>query len=652
MKPFLAVLLAFAAAPLFADADLVVETLQPAVFRAGDDFHLSFPIRNDGPDSPSAAIATLEFSPELRVVDTNLRGCGGADPLRCQTGDLVARIHTSVEVTFRAPRRDATYAVTLTLSATIPDPNPANNRATATVKVSTDPDLFVAFPFGSLPVDPGATFDFPFYVYNTTPLAPARNVALRIEVENATIEHVTATNWDCDHSETSAQCVTPQVQPTLVTLTLRASGERDGRRVLVNARVSGEGGDVDPASNEASGLIPITRWIAVTTTADAGAGTLRAAIDDANRSCRAVPCRIAFELPPPVPGEGWFTIQPISALPLLDAERVIVDGTTQTAFTGDTNPDGPEVFLDGRHLAAGDGLELRAVCSVEVRGLAVGNFNGYGLRVGRRNTNGCPSQGPFLITSNYLGTDPTGRRAAPNLRGLLLDRGVIVVTVRGNVISGNHRAGVWDAGYYDTIATNRIGVAADGTTPLPNGASGVFAAPGSRDLHVLRNTISFNAEMGVAVSANASAAIFANSMRANGGLGIDNGLDGVTPRDAGFLNPPTLFAAHYDAATNTTTITGRIDDKRPQGFTDFTIGLYANDAPDGDGEEFIASVETAIGESTFTATAKGDLRGRWINAAVTRANWIVFSNAMDPRAEWFEPSDKVTSELSAAVFVE
>ena len=80
---------------------------------------------------------------------------------------------------------------------------------------------------------------------------------------------------------------------------------------------------------------------------DSGPGSLRQAIDDANQN--PGPDSIVFNIPTSSPGfDGKaFTIQPLSALsPLTDANTTI-DGATQTAFTGDTNPSGPEVVLDG-----------------------------------------------------------------------------------------------------------------------------------------------------------------------------------------------------------------------------------------------------------------------------------------------------------------
>jgi Domain of unknown function DUF11/Right handed beta helix region len=659
MRPLLALLLALAALPLDAASDLRVIPQKPARYSAGVEVMLLFSIANDGPDAPSAAIVSIAVPPGLTLTDTNLRGCGGSDPVRCQTGDLPLRQLTNVYLRFAAPPTDASYDVSVSVSATIPDPNPANNSATATFSVSTSPDLYLGLQANSPPVDPGATFPFAFYAWTVAkPVLPAANARIRIDVENATIENVVDERnegWTCTWTGTTATCHAPQFVQASFILTLRATSDRSGLPIQVRGVIESDAEDFNAEDNENDETIRMYRWIAVTNTNDEGPGSFRDAIHEANGNCGPGPCRMVFEIAGPVPAEGWFTIRPQSPLPVLGTWRVIIDGATQTALSGDTNPHGPEIFLDGSESQGGDGISLESDCDTVVRGLAVGNFGaGVGIRVMPQRARVHCGIGGFrdrrVIERNHIGVDPTGMRAAPNLRGLHMGQSWFTLT--HNVISGNHRVGVWDAQTANTYRENFIGVAADGTTPLPNGASGVFTGPGSSNIAVLHNVISYNGEMGVAIRHGSYGAVHGNSMRHNGGLGIDIGLDGVSPRGSGNApNPPALHSARYDAGTDTTIITGEIDGIRPQFFVDYTIGIYANDTPDGDGEEFIASVEPAVRANTFTATVKGDLRGKWINAAQVIAHWIVWNDA-EPRSEWFEPSNRLTSELCAAIPVE
>jgi hypothetical protein len=192
---------------------------------------------------------------------------------------------------------------------------------------------------------------------------------------------------------------------------------------------------------------------------------MRTAIATANAGCSA-PCKIAFQILAPVPPSGWFTITPSTPLPPITADRVFVDGATQTAFPGDTNAAGPEVALDGRLTNAGHGLELDSNCDAVVEGLSVGNFADHGIAVFGGPCSTRDTADARRIAHNDLGVDPTGFTAAPNLRGALANK---VISILDNVISGNRYSGVWAWSGDATIDKNRIGTAADGKTPLPNG---------------------------------------------------------------------------------------------------------------------------------------------------------------------------------------
>ena len=103
----------------------------------------------------------------------------------------------------------------------------------------------------------------------------------------------------------------------------------------------------------------------VTSTADSGPGTLRAAILSANADPDAD--RITFNLPDPAQA-----ITPTSALPDI-THPVGIDGATQPGFTGT-----PLVRIDGR--TAGPGVVgLRLIRRVTLREVAVINFSGDGV---------------------------------------------------------------------------------------------------------------------------------------------------------------------------------------------------------------------------------------------------------------------------------
>lgn len=358
----------------------------------------------------------------------------------------------------------------------------------------------------------------------------------------------------------------------------------------------------------------------VTSTADSGPGSLRQAILDINSTgeCRnrfpdwTPPCRAAFHITEPVPADGWYTIRPITPLPALTAAwDTSIDGTTQTA----TNPRGPSIALDGSLLAFGHGLTGFSTY-FEVHGLAIGGFP----------WNGVDGNSQFFAVSDcYIGVDPTGQRAHPNgSRGIASS--VMRGSIRNNVISGNTRSGIWFNG--DTLGTgpfirnNRIGVAAHDDTPIGNGASGIFignffgyyAYPA-----IEGNVIANNAHFGVALTANAPMLILGNSIRDNGGAGIDIGLDGPTESvrgvpgvEGGVVPPPVITSARY--ANGVTTITGysTAGNNRRQ------VLLYANSKlePGGyaEGEQYLGITPVMLRDETaFTFVYQGDLRGKYIN---------------------------------------
>ena len=93
------------------------------------------------------------------------------------------------------------------------------------------------------------------------------------------------------------------------------------------------------------------------------------------------------------------------------------------------------------------------------------------------------------IAGNYIGTDITGTTALPNLRAIQLGQwdggtscsNVLIGTdgdgendeIEGNVLSGNTNGIAIAAGSENTIAGNKIGVAADGLSDLGNSGDGI-----------------------------------------------------------------------------------------------------------------------------------------------------------------------------------
>ena len=510
-------------------------------------------------------------------------------------------------------------------------------------------------------VDANASMKFQTSLSNHGTQAADVRIVYSIDGE-ATIERIEAhAGWTCAIAGKTAECTVLYTVggEDRLQVTVRAGGTNGGASKLTMTATSAQPADGPKVSHA---TLQSFQVLAVETTADSGPGSLRAAIETTNSLTK--PVKIEFRLPAPVPAEGWFTIIPESPLPPILNERVFVDGKSQTRLTGDTNTRGPEIAIDGRR--AHRGLEIHSACLAHVEGLALGNFDeNQGLWF----TKSHPCTAAFntsdvrLVADNYIGTDPTGTVAWPNLRGIRGDFGS--GTIRNNVISGNTYSGMWiwltqDRYASYTIEENRIGTAADGVTPLPNGAAGILFGP-RVSADVRKNVIAHHPGMGIAlVPGETYVGIRENSMRDNGGLGIDWSIDGVSPMledDSQAPNAPVLLSGFYDAATNRTYFNVISKARRPGADgIDLGLGFYSNRGPDGDGEQWLASAAVNANDgSAYQTSIPGDHRGKWINATLTRVP-IFFARPPQADAgvstELAAFGDDTTSEFSNAILVE
>jgi parallel beta-helix repeat protein len=363
---------------------------------------------------------------------------------------------------------------------------------------------------------------------------------------------------------------------------------------------------------------------AVVNTQDSGPGSLRQAIADANANL-ATADTIVFNIATSDPGfdGSTFTIQPLSELPVLRATTI--DGTTQTAFTGDTNPLGPEVVLDGSLLSAGSGLRL-ADDNV-VRGLVIHGFiNGLGVG-GVYSWDSNPSNN--RIEGNYLGTDATGTIAVPNSVGADFHgfgspfSQATGNVIQDNLISGNQYDGIslCDADRTE-IANNRIGTDRTGSAALGNGREGIgLYCAGSPRNRIAGNTIAWNGSngildapdfrFGVSFTPNGHQGnqMTGNSIHSNGGLGIDvlpppfpSGEPPFTPtaNDAcdgdtgGNLRQNFPEITRAERAGSATIVEGFLNSAPNQ---TFSVELFASAAADpsgaGEGETFLTALSVA-----------------------------------------------------------
>ena len=357
----------------------------------------------------------------------------------------------------------------------------------------------------------------------------------------------------------------------------------------------------------------------VTNVEDSGPGSLRQAIEEMNAACIAQyePCGPEFRIEGPVPAEGWFTIRPLSPLPPVTALWTSFDGSSQTRHTGDTNPNGPEVMLDGSAAGSGHGLWFRGT-QAAVNELAIGNFPGNGIEtaVGLARVERC------LLTAN-------------GLRGLQMEGGYL--TVVDNILSRNVRSGGWFVtNQHVTIARNRF---------IGNGASGFYSNTprGYYNLvTVEENVITDNAHAGISLGRNSIGSYANNTFLRNLGRAIDIGIDGPTldavmglPGQGGQVGAPAVLSARYE--NGETVVELRMAPRLGHVYLGEEVDVYASPIPK-DGGEVVARVFPRDGSPFLTVRVPRDLRGQFVSAATFAIYIFNWDDAAPGTSEVGEPA--------------
>ena len=421
----------------------------------------------------------------------------------------------------------------------------------------------------------------------------------------------------------------------------------------------------------------------VTNTNDAGAGSLRQAITDANASVTStgVPATVKFSI-----GSGVKTIAPLSVLSV--GRDVTIDGSTQPGYAGT-----PVIELDDSLVP----VTATSAClqsSGTIRALVVNRCRGRGIemRTGR-------------VTSCFIGTDVTGHSALANNTGVFIGSAGIpdvsqlggATAAQGNLISGNEQD-VTVAAAGAEVSHNLIGTDAAGgvppTIPYKDNAAISVEYTSNVSIHdnviAHRNTaiaclysdgtqinwnyIGINASgtyLGIltgirvyqsnftAIGTNGPNVIayaygsgisvegssIRNTIRHNSiyhsGIGIDlqklGDINGVTPNDVGDGDSGPNLLQNYPVLTNVTslggqtTITGTINSTANQAISlDFYSGQCTVGASEGETPIGSTSVQTdGSGNASFTVTLP----------ATVAPGSVVTATATDPYGN--------TSEFSA-----
>jgi len=218
----------------------------------------------------------------------------------------------------------------------------------------------------------------------------------------------------------------------------------------------------------------------VSNTNDAGPGSLRQAILDANAvTDQSI---IFFQ----IPGAGPFTIQPTTPLPALTSPTYIF-GTTQPGYTTT-----PVIELSGALAGANaDGLVLAGGSSF-VTGLVINRWSGRGVYI--------HGPGSNILTLNFIGTDISGTidRGNAGIAGVHIEDSPNNAVGGGslgtaNLISGNDGNGLRIDGALSAaniVYYNQIGVTPTGTA-LGNALAGIYIRAAS-NTQIFGNEIRFN----------------------------------------------------------------------------------------------------------------------------------------------------------------
>lgn len=234
-----------------------------------------------------------------------------------------------------------------------------------------------------------------------------------------------------------------------------------------------------------------------------------------------------------------------------------------------------------------------------------------------------PKPKPNRILGNWIGTNSAGTAAVPN--GLGMHISGIADLVRGNVVSGNSGAGMLLDGIGAVIDGNLVGVAADTTTLVGNGADGIdVSSPGPMTIGAAKgpgNVIAGNTGAGISI-VGFRIDVVGNAIFGNGGLGIDLDGDGATANDPGdgddganhlqnypVLGPPTL-------AKGKLIMPGTLDS--PAG--SYVVRIYANppgDIPQGRTLLATAKIKLRSPGNAFSVTIPNRPAGTTITATAT-----------------------------------
>jgi len=261
--------------------------------------------------------------------------------------------------------------------------------------------------------------------------------------------------------------------------------------------------------------------VSVTTTEDSGPGSLREAIAQANTNTG--PDSIIFQIstsdPHYNPETGVWTITPLTALPVISDSFTVIDGLSQKEFTGDTNPFGLEIELDGSEAEGfpAHGLFILSPKNL-VQGLVINRFQHSGILLTS------PSAVENKIVNNIIGASARIDAILPNGQyGVYIAEGARnqIGSLDGIILNKSNeknRKSICEIGKHnskqnDLLGQNIIACNLDGGIYI----SGEVA----NDNQIINNQIIFNGSHGILLSDWVKRTlIFWNAIAFNEGAGV------------------------------------------------------------------------------------------------------------------------------------
>jgi hypothetical protein len=319
--------------------------------------------------------------------------------------------------------------------------------------------------------------------------------------------------------------------------------------------------DANGNTSEFSACVPVDNSIVVSNTNDSGAGSLRAALQNANSTPGAQ--TIIFNIP------GVTTAAPgvislVTALPIITGP-VHINAASQPGY------DGKPVIELTTGVNIPNGFETAAdVITVTITGFAITRFNNAGVFL--MQTDCCPGGGN-QVHNNFIGTDRSGAAGKGNKTGVVARSDSS--SIAGNVIAGNTDEGIRLENDADSvvIGANKIGVLDDGVTPLPNATDGIRMYDSLNNNIITGNIISANTGWGINIQDSLAGDVTGTLIYGNT-LGLDaNGNDaGNMAGGIRLDNAPLTSIGQSGAARNTISGNGGVG---PQ----IGVGIHVVNSP-------------------------------------------------------------------------